>query len=144
MIDDIQFLADKTLHNGLFNVVAGMDGFKELVEESLKIPFVERFGSSCILNVRLRLFQGAVDGLTVVETFGKSCNFGAYEYVGATDRLPQLYSFQRRTSAECYVRLSSGKHSSGEVDNYPAERQPLTFMNSDGPCQSYGILGESS
>ena len=42
------------------------------------------------------------------------------------------------------VVLSTGKYATGEVDDYPAESQSLAFMDSDGPCQSYRILGESS
>jgi len=45
--------------------------FKEMVEEDFEISFIECFGCSSIFYVGLRLFQGAVYGLPVIEAFGK-------------------------------------------------------------------------
>jgi len=143
-VDDIQLLADKTLHYGFLDVITGMDGLEELIEEGLEVSLVEGFGCRHILHICLCLLQGTVNGLAVVEALGESYNFGTYEYIGAADGLFQLYPFQRCAPAECHVCLSTGKYATGEVDDYPAESQSLAFMNSDGPCQSYRILGESS
>ena len=143
-VDDIQLLADKTLHYGFLDVITGMDGLEEFIEESLEVSLVEGFGCRYILHICLCLLQGTVNGLAVVEALGESYNFGTYEYIGAADGLFQLYSFQRCAPAECHVCLSTGKYATGEVDDYPAESQSLAFMDSDGPCQSYRILGESS
>ena len=54
----------------------GVYSFKEMVEEDFEISFIECFGCSSIFYVGLRLFQGAVYGLPVIEAFGKIHYFG--------------------------------------------------------------------
>ena len=73
-VDDVQLPADEALHVGLLDVVAGMDGFEKLIQESAEIPFVEGFGGGNVLNVCLCLLQGTVDGGAVVEAFGEADN----------------------------------------------------------------------
>lgn len=86
-VDDIQLLADKTLHYGFLDVITGMDGLEELIEEGLEVSLVEGFGCRYILHICLCLLQGTVNGLAVVEALGESYNFGTYEYIGAADGL---------------------------------------------------------
>ena len=49
-VDDVQLPADEALHVGLLDVVAGMDGFEKLIQESAEVPFVEGFGGGNVLN----------------------------------------------------------------------------------------------
>ena len=89
-VDDVQLPADEALHVGLLDVVAGMDGFEKLIQESAEIPFVEGFGGGNVLNVCLCLLQGTVDGGAVVEAFGETDNLRTHEYIGTADGLFQL------------------------------------------------------
>ncbi len=124
-VDDVQLPADEALHVGLLDVVAGMDGFEKLIQESAEVPFVEGFGGGNVLNVCLCLLQGTVDGGAVVEAFGEADNLRTHEYIGTADGLFQLDAFQRGAAAEGYVCLPTGKHAAGKVDDYPAEGQSL-------------------
>ena len=74
------------MNNRLFYVVSGVYSFKEMVEEDFEISFIECFGCSSIFYVGLRLFQGAVYGLSVVEAFGKIHYFRAYEDISPIHR----------------------------------------------------------
>ena len=111
-----------------------MDGTEKLFQTFFHIPFVEGTWGSGILHIGLCLFQGFVDGLAVVEASGKVDDFGTDEDISTVDRLFELDAVQWGTTAKCYVCLSSGKYTAGEVDDYTAEGQSLAFMNSDGPC----------
>jgi len=82
--------------------------------------------------------------LPVVESSGKTDNLGTDKNIRAADRLFQLNSFKRCATAESYISLSAGKHSSGKVYDYTAKGQTLAFVHGDGPCQADGILCEST
>ena len=143
-VDDVQLAADEALRNRTLDVITRMDSLEEFVQKGFKVSFVESLGRSGILHIGLCLLQGAVNGLAVVETFGKLYDFGTYKDVGTADRLLQLDTFERSASAQCHIRLSAGKHPTGKVDDYTAERQSLAFVYRNGPCQSDGKLAESA
>ena len=69
---------------------------------------------------------------------------GRTKMSAAVDRLIQLDAVERGAAAQRHVGLSAGKRAAGEVDDYPAEGEPLTFMYGDGPCQADGVLGEAA
>ena len=119
-----------------------MDGKEELLQTLFEVAFVELSDGLDVLDVGLRLFQGLVYGLWVVETLGEGDNLRSDEDVASGDLFLQLDAVQRGATAQGHIGLSAGEYPSGKVYHHPAEGQPLAFVNGDGPCQADGVLDE--
>ena len=143
-VDNAEFSANQTAGNRFFNIIAGMDGTEELFQTFLHITFIESAGGCGILHIGLCLFQCLVNSLPVIKSSGEVDDFRTDENICPVNRLFKLDTIQRSTTAECDIRLSTGKYSTSEVDYHPAESQALALMNCNCPSQPDRILSETT
>ena len=121
-----------------------MNSTEELFQAFLHVSFVESTCGGNILYVGLCLFQSLVNSLTIIKPSGKVHNLGPDENICPADGLFKLNPLQRSAPAECHVCLPSGKYTTCEIDDYPAESEPLTLMNSYRPSQPNRILSKAA
>ena len=94
LVDDVQLAADETLHMGLLDVVAAVDGQEEVVEECIHVATVEGADGIMVFLVGLALGEGCMDDVAVVVVAGKVDDFRFHEHILATDGLPEGDAFQ--------------------------------------------------
>ena len=98
-----------------------------------------------VLDIGLRLFQSLVDGLPVVETSGKVYDFGADEDIRRLIGFLSWMPSSEVQTAECHVCLVHRQiHHLWSQWLLRLKVSPLTLVDSDGPSQPDGILGEAA
>ena len=135
LVDDVQLAADETLHMGLLNVVAAVDGQEEIVEEGIHIATVEGAHGIVIFLVGLAFGKGCMDDVVVVEMAGEVGDFGLHEDILPADGAVERDAFQRTAAGEGHIGLSAGKDASGEIYLHVVEREALALVDGDGPSQ---------
>ena len=140
LVDDVQLAADESLHMGLLNVVAPVDGQEEIVEEGIHIATVEGAHGIMVFLVGLAFGKGCVDDVIVVEMAGEVGDLGLHENILPADGAVERDAFQRTATGEGHIGLSAGKDAPGEIYLHVVEREALALVDGDGPCQPDGEL----
>ena len=127
---------------GFLDVVAGVDGLDEGVEEEVEAPLVEGLHGIVVLTVGLAFLHRLVDEPLVVVAVGKLYDLCAHEDVALAQGSLEGDAFERGTTGEGDIGLSASEGAAAsEVDGDLLEGESLTLVDGDGPCQTDGELG---
>ena len=92
--DDAQFVLQESAWQRFLNIIAGVDGYEEMVESLRDVTLVETAYRRFILNIRLGSLQGTLHRSLVIEMGSKLCHFRPDEDLRMRNRLAERHSLQ--------------------------------------------------
>lgn len=140
LIHNVQFLAQESLGDRLFNIITTVDGEEEVIQGSLHVALVEGYRGIVILSVCLALLQCVVDDVVVIVLSGKLLDLISHKHLVVSNRFLQTDTLQACAARQCHVGLSSGKDTASKVYLHLVEGEALALVYGDSPCQSDRVL----
>ena len=94
LIHNVQFLAQESLGDRLFNIITTVDGEEEVIQGSLHVALVEGYRGIVILSVCLALLQCVVDDVVVIVLSGKLLDLISHKHLVVSNRFLQTDTLQ--------------------------------------------------
>ena len=141
---DLKFQTEEALDGRIPQLIPFADGLGKSLDRFVETTPLEAMGGAGVEQFGLAVLQRLLDKTAVVELLTEGDDFLSDKDVGGDDAVFQHQSLERSAAAEGDVCLSTGKDSSGQIDDDAAEREALTLMHRDGPGKTDGQLLEGT